>query len=68
MNDSDLSRAVWRKSSYSNGQGGNCVETCVLPGGGRAVRHSKDPSGPTLVFSAAEWQAFIAGLKVGEFG
>ena len=64
----DLSRAVWFKSSFSNGQGGNCVETRTLPDGGRAVRHSKDPNGPTLVFTLAEWQAFIAGVKVGEFG
>lgn len=63
----DLSRAGWFKSSFSNGQGGNCVETCALPDGGRAVRHSKDPDGPTLVFTPAEWQAFITGVKVGEF-
>jgi S-adenosyl methyltransferase/Domain of unknown function (DUF397) len=42
-------------------------ETCTLPDGGRAVRHSKDPNGPTLIFTPAEWQAFIAGVKVGEF-
>jgi hypothetical protein len=66
--DSDLSRAVWHKSTFSNGNGGNCVETCTLPDGGRAVRHSKHPDGPKLIFAPAEWQAFIAGVKVGEFG
>ncbi len=58
---------IWQKSSFSNGSGGNCVETCALPDGGRAVRHSKDPNGPALVFTTAEWQAFIAAVKGGEF-
>jgi hypothetical protein len=43
------------------------VETCTLPDGGRAVRHSKHPDGPKLIFTPAEWQAFIAGVKVGQF-
>jgi hypothetical protein len=63
----DLSRVAWFKSSFSNGQGGNCVETCTLADGGRAVRHSKDPNGPALVFTSAEWQAFVTGVKAGEF-
>jgi Domain of unknown function (DUF397) len=64
----DLSRAEWFKSSFSNGQGGDCVETRRLPDGSRAVRHSKHPDGPALIFSPTEWDAFIAGVKAGEFG
>ncbi|ONH24992.1 DUF397 domain-containing protein [Pseudofrankia asymbiotica] len=57
----------WRKSSYSGGTGGNCVEVAVLPDGGRAVRDSKDPGGSVLRFTAAEWAAFLAGARDGEF-
>ena len=60
------SRLHWRKSSYS-GTSGNCVEVAELDGGGRAVRHSKDPAGPTLTFTAGEWAAFVAGAQDGEF-
>jgi hypothetical protein len=56
----------WVKSSYS-GNNGNCVEVAVLPGGGRAMRDSKDPSGPMLTFSALEFSAFVAGAVDGEF-
>lgn len=56
----------WVKSSYS-GNNGNCVEVAVLPGGGRALRDSKDPSGPMLTFSADEFTAFITGAVDGEF-
>jgi len=58
---------VWRKSSHSGGTGGNCVEVAVLPDGGRAIRDSKDPAGLALRFSAAEWSAFVAGARDGEF-
>ena len=62
-----LSDAVWRKSSRSNGNGGNnCVEVADL-GTAVAVRDSKDPHGPALVFMPAEWDAFLGGAKVGEF-
>lgn len=50
----------WVKSSYS-GNNGNCVEVAVLPGGGRALRDSKNPSGPVLTFTDAEFGVFIAG-------
>lgn len=56
----------WVKSSFS-GNNGNCVEAAVLPGGGRALRDSKNPSGPILTFSADEFAAFIAGAVAGEF-
>jgi hypothetical protein len=54
--------AVWRKSSYSSANGGACVEVADGPGV-VAVRDSKDPDGPALVFSPADWSAFIASLK-----
>ncbi|MGH3683849.1 MAG: DUF397 domain-containing protein [Pseudonocardiaceae bacterium] len=57
---------AWRTSSYSTGQGGNCVEVAGLEGG-RAVRDSKNPTGPALRFTAAEWVAFTTGVRAGEF-
>ena len=68
MNENrDLSRASWFKSSFSNGQGGNCVEHAKLPDGSRVVRHSKHPEGPMLIFTPGEWEAFIQGVRNGEF-
>ena len=58
---------AFRKSSFSGNQP-DCVETAPTAGGGRAVRDSKDPEGPKQFYSAAEWAAFIAGVKNGEFG
>jgi hypothetical protein len=59
--------AVWRKSSRSNGNGGNnCVEVATTPDT-VAVRDSKDPDGPRLSFTPSEWAAFLAGVKAGEF-
>ncbi|MFI6799213.1 DUF397 domain-containing protein [Streptosporangium canum] len=75
----DLSRAEWRKSSFSGNNGGDCVEVAelkdVTDGPGHkaehaeliAVRDSKDPEGPKLFFTLAEWDAFVNGVKVGEF-
>lgn len=64
----DAAGLSWRKSSYSNGGGGECVEIADLPGGGRAVRDTKDHcQGPVLRFTAAEWVAFTRGVKDGEF-
>ena len=55
----------WRKSSVSR-QDGACLEVAKTRDG-RAVRDSKDPDGPVLTFTQAEWIAFIAGAKAGEF-
>lgn len=56
----------WRKSSFSVDTAA-CVEVADLPTGGRAVRDSKDPTGPALSFTAPEWVAFIQGAQAGEF-
>ncbi|MEV7781883.1 DUF397 domain-containing protein [Kitasatospora sp. NPDC088351] len=56
----------FKKSSYSQ-QGGECVEVAGLADGGRAVRDSKNPSGPALAFPVDAWQAFVAGFSAGDF-
>jgi hypothetical protein len=62
-----LGVARWRKSRASN-PSGNCVEVAVLPGGGEiAVRNSRYPGGPALVYTRAEVAAFLAGVRNGEF-
>ena len=66
MDRIDWTRVTWTKSTRSNGSG-ECVETAQLPGGSRAVRDSKDPDGPVLVFTPSEWRAFVEGVKDGEF-
>jgi hypothetical protein len=63
----DTATLGWRKSTRSNGGGGNCVEVAELADGGRAVRDSKNPDGPVLLFTAGEWLAFTGGVKDGEF-
>ncbi|MEO7194605.1 MAG: DUF397 domain-containing protein [Pseudonocardiaceae bacterium] len=62
----DLRNAQWHTSSRSN-PANMCVEVAGLPGGHRAVRDSKDRSGPALLFAAAEWAAFTTGVRTGEF-
>ncbi|MFZ4270928.1 DUF397 domain-containing protein [Streptomyces arboris] len=59
----DLKAATWRRSSYSNQDGGQCLEVAdgfapVVP-----VRDSKKPHGPVLAFAAASWSSFVAALK-----
>jgi hypothetical protein len=57
----------WRKSGRSN-PSGNCVELAALPGGaGFAVRNSRDPYGPALVYTRDELTAFLLGAKDGDF-
>ncbi|MEU2793919.1 DUF397 domain-containing protein [Streptomyces sp. NPDC007100] len=65
-NTPELSTARWRKSSYSNANGGNCVEIAENVPGAIPVRDSKTPHGPVLTFPAASWTAFIAVLKTAE--
>ncbi|MBF6323167.1 DUF397 domain-containing protein [Nocardia cyriacigeorgica] len=62
----DLSRARWFKSSRS-ADANACVEVAHLDGGLVGVRDSKNPSGPALVFTPSEWDAFLAGATDGEF-
>jgi hypothetical protein len=62
MDDGRLTGAQWRMSSYSGGNGGTCVEVADLPGL-VAVRDSKNPAGPALTFSRADWSAFVAGIR-----
>ncbi|MYV98207.1 DUF397 domain-containing protein [Streptomyces sp. SID3343] len=61
----DLTAATWRKSSASAGEG-ECFEVTDLPGGGKAVRDSKNPGRGDLRFTAAEWAAARAGFLAGE--
>ncbi|MGY0059640.1 DUF397 domain-containing protein [Streptomyces sp. LZ34] len=64
----DISPLQWRKSSYSNGSGGNCVEMAGLASGGAAVRDSKQPERAVLAFSAHAWGDFVAVLRRGQTG
>jgi Domain of unknown function (DUF397) len=65
--DIDLSRAIWRKSTFSNGNGGNCIEIARNLPGTVAVRDSKDPQGPKLTFTPQDWQTFTTAIKAGHF-
>ncbi|MCW3817863.1 DUF397 domain-containing protein [Micromonospora sp. DR5-3] len=59
----DLAGAMWRKSTRSGGNGGNCVEVATNLPGIVAVRDSKDPAGPALTFTPQGWSAFVAAVK-----
>uniref|UniRef100_A0AAU3GPS4 DUF397 domain-containing protein n=1 Tax=Streptomyces sp. NBC_01401 TaxID=2903854 RepID=A0AAU3GPS4_9ACTN len=68
MRSLDLSAVSWRKSSYSNSDGGACLEVsddlaAVVP-----VRDSKNPHGPALTFTADGWSSFVAAVKRGAVG
>lgn len=65
MAEQDFSKATWFKSRRSGGNG-NCVEVAFVDDV-VGVRDSKDQSGPVLVFTEAEWKAFVGGVKDGEF-
>lgn len=65
MREYDLTNARWRKSSYSDTNGGSCLEVVdglpdVVP-----VRDSKNPTSPALLLSPAAWAAFVAGVRRG---
>jgi Domain of unknown function (DUF397) len=63
----DLSRAEWRKASYSTGNGGACVEVARNLPGVVAVRDSKDPEGPRLAVTPRGWAAFTRRVKAGDY-
>jgi hypothetical protein len=69
----DLTGANWRQASYSGNGGNSCVEVAVVPGSKEgsdhviAMRDSKHPDEPALIFTPAEWEAFTAGVRDGEF-
>jgi hypothetical protein len=60
----DAIRWITSSRSFSNS---NCVQAARLPGGQIGVRDSKDPHGPVLRFTPAEWDAFLTGARHGEF-
>ena len=62
--DLDLSRAAWRKSTYSN-NGGSCVEVALGARDLVAVRDSEDPDGPERAFTPRAWRSFAAQVKTG---
>jgi len=66
MQASLLERVVWRKSHHSN-PSGNCVEIAELPDGGIAIRNSRYPAGPALIYTRTEIAAFLRGAKDGDF-
>lgn len=59
-------RVAWRKGRRSNPDG-NCVEVAALPSGEIAMRNSRFPDDPALVYTRAEIAAFVLGAKDGEF-
>jgi len=62
MHDLDLTRAQWKRSSYS-GNSGNCVEVAQF-GQAIAIRDSKEPEGAALVVAPDEWTSFCTGIKM----
>jgi hypothetical protein len=67
MSQNDIASAGWFKSSHSRGEL-ECVEVAFLSGGRVGLRDSKDDgAGPAHVFTAREWDAFLHGVKAGEF-
>lgn len=66
MPAADLRGAQWLKSRRSNSQG-NCVEIAELPGGQVAMRNSRHPEGPALIYTRPEIEALILGAKDGDF-
>lgn len=67
MSTGQLPPLAWEKSRRSN-PSGNCVEMAQLPGGaGIAIRNSRDPDGPALIYTTDEIAAFILGARDGDF-
>ncbi|MEU5154590.1 DUF397 domain-containing protein [Glycomyces sp. NPDC021274] len=69
LSSEELAGIRWKVSTRSTNNGGQCVEAGPLAdGSGRvAVRHSHHPEGSVIVYTRAEWEAFLAGAKDGEF-
>ena len=68
MRTIDLSAVTWRRSSYSNSDGGQCVEVSDDFVTAVPVRDSKVPHGPVLVFPAVGWGAFVVAIRGGQLG
>ena len=68
MAASALVDATWIRSRHSGPTGGNCVEVAFLADGEIAMRNSRHPQGPALIFTRSEWDAFLGGATDGEFG
>ncbi|MFI9262402.1 DUF397 domain-containing protein [Streptomyces sioyaensis] len=62
----EMTAAQWRKSSYSNHDGGDCVEVADNLPALVPVRDSKAPQGPVLTFEAATWSSFVTAIKSGQ--
>ncbi|MEV7384151.1 DUF397 domain-containing protein [Streptomyces lydicus] len=67
MRTIDLTTATWRKSSYSNQDGGQCIEVADDSPALVPVRDSKDPNGPALLFPAVAWASFVGAVKGGNW-
>ena len=67
MPASELRCAGWRKSSFSGNGNNNCVELARLASGDVAMRNSRDPNGPALIYTRAEVEALIRGARNGDF-
>jgi hypothetical protein len=64
----DISNVTWRKASYSGGNGGECVEVASNGNAVVAVRDSKDPNGPKLVFTSPVWESFVQRVRNRKLG
>ncbi|MEU9124070.1 DUF397 domain-containing protein [Streptomyces sp. NPDC048506] len=67
MDKHELSTATWIKSSYSDHDGGNCIEITPVFPAVVPVRDSKTPEGPVLVFPTGGWSAFVSTVQNGHF-
>ncbi|MPZ66230.1 MAG: DUF397 domain-containing protein [Pseudonocardiaceae bacterium] len=63
----EVDRASLAFFNASGGGGGTCVDVAFVPGGGVAVRHSRNPDGALIYYTDAEWQTFLTGAKSGHF-
>lgn len=66
-NKTDLDGVTWRKSSFSQQPNGDCVEVAILSSGEITVRDSKNPTAAAVILADAEWRAFTAGIRRGDF-